>query len=402
MTFPRMIASFLIAATAQHHLAPAARAAADVDAFFPIMAWNHAPGDPVVLKQMRECGLTVAGFVDAKDLDLVHAAAMKAIVNDPRVGNYDWINVDEKKARENVASLIKEVNHHPAVFGYYLRDEPPASYFAGLEKVASVVRELAPGKWPYINLFPNYANADQLALPDYPQYLDKFVEACKPPILSYDHYALNGDGSLGGEYWRNLEQIRAAAKKASVPFWNIVLSVAHFDQREVTHADLRFQAYSTLAYGGRGISYFTYFAPGVGNYRMAPIDQFGNRTQTWQLMQNVNQQVLRLAPMLLKLTSDDVYHFGDVPAGCGAPGEASLITAADGNLMAGDFTHADGSRWVMVVNRDLRRSHPCLPTFRKPPKALKILSAYTGELTSFEGEQVWLAPGQGALLSLRY
>jgi len=33
--------------------------------------------------------------------------------------------------------------------------------FAGLEAVASVVRELAPGKWPYINLFPNYAEVEK-------------------------------------------------------------------------------------------------------------------------------------------------------------------------------------------------------------------------------------------------
>jgi hypothetical protein len=48
--------------------------------FFPIMAWNHAPSDPAVLKKMAECGITVAGFTYPKDHDLVHAAGMKAIV----------------------------------------------------------------------------------------------------------------------------------------------------------------------------------------------------------------------------------------------------------------------------------------------------------------------------------
>src|SRR5512133_3089003 len=106
--------------------------AADDSSFFPIMAWNHAPADAAVLKKMKECGFTVAGFVSPKDLDLVQAAGMKGIVNDPRVGGYDWTNVDEATARTNVSSLINEVNKHPAVFGYYLRDEPPANFFAGL------------------------------------------------------------------------------------------------------------------------------------------------------------------------------------------------------------------------------------------------------------------------------
>jgi len=327
---------------------------------------------------------------------------MKAIVNDPRVGNYDWEHVDAAAARQKVQSLVAEVGNHPAVFGYYLRDEPPASYFAGLEKVASAVRELSPGKWPYINLFPDYAEPAQLGTASYEEYLDRFVATCHPPIISYDHYALLDNGGLRDEYWKNLEQVRAAAKKASVPFWNIVLSCAHFSYREPTAADLRFQAYSTLAYGGRGISYFTYFCPAVGNYRMAPVDQFGNRTPTWYAMQNVNLQILKLAPTLLKLSSDDVYHFGKVPTGCHGPGKSSLITAVnDPNFMAGDFTHADGSRYVMIVNRDVSKSAPCMATFRAAPKKVEMVSAYSGQLTPFEGEQVWLAPGQGVLLRLQ-
>ena len=327
--------------------------AGDDAAFFPVMAWNSVPGDPAVLKKMHDCGLTVAGFVAPKDLDAVAAAGMKAIVSDARVGGYDWDHVDAAVARKNVESLIAEVGNHPAVFGYYLRDEPPASYFDGLEKVASVVREKAPGKWPYINLFPNYANSDQLATKDYPAYLEKFVAARHPPIMSYDHYALMDDGSLGGQYFENLEQMRAAAKKADVPFWNIVLGVAHFNFAEPSFAGLRFQVYTTLAYGGRGISYFTYFTSTTGNYRLGAIDQFGNPSPTWYFMQNVNLQIQKLAPTLLKLTSDDVYHFGKMPAGCHLPGKSSLLSDLDGHMMAGDFTHADGSKWVMVVNCDL-------------------------------------------------
>ena len=305
-----------------------------------------------------------------------------------------------RRRRKNVESLIAEVNGHPAVFGYYLRDEPTLAYFDGLEKVASVVHKKAPGKWPYINLFPNYAVEEQLGAKTYPDYVAKFISTCHPPILSYDHYALMDDGSIGGEYFENLEQMRTAAKKGNVPFWNIVLGVAHFNFAEPSLAGLRFEVYTTLAYGGRGISYFTYFAPKMGNYRLAAIDQFGNPSPTWYFLQNVNLQIKTLAPTVLKLSSDDVYHFGKVPAGCHGPGKTSLITGADEHLLAGDFTHADGSRWVMVVNCDLVKSHPCVPTYRTQPKHVSVMSPYTGYLMDFSGEQVWLAPGQGELLKL--
>lgn len=365
---------------------------------FPIMPWNSAPGDAAVLNRIKECGFTVAGFVAPKDLDLCAAAGLKAIVSDERTSGYDWPNVDAKKARERVKSLVEEVGKHPAVFGYYLRDEPSAAWFGGLEAVASALRESAPGKWAYINLFPDYAENWQLGATNYEDYLERFITTCHPKIVSYDNYSLMDDGSVRANYWTNLESVRRACVKHGIEFWNIVLSVAHFNYREPSAADLRFQAYTTLAYGGRGIAYFTYFAPKVGNYRNAPVDQFGKETPTWQHMQSVNLQIQKLGPTLLQLKSDAVYHTGTVPGGCVAPPTNSLLSTVGGNFVVGDFTHADGSRYVMVVNKDFAKSRPCSPQFRKAPKRVQHVSAYTGELTPFSGEYVWLAPGQGVLL----
>src|SRR2546421_7144397 len=181
--------------------------------FFPIMAWNWAPNDPAVLNNMRACGLTIAGFVAPGTLDACRAAGIKAIVSDVRTSDYDWATVDEAKARPRVASIVAEVGNHPAVFGYYLRDEPPTAMFPGLSKVASLVRELSPGKWPYINLFPDYAENWQLGATNYAEYLERFMAACHPTLVSYDNYSLMDDGSIRENYWSNLEAVRAACKK---------------------------------------------------------------------------------------------------------------------------------------------------------------------------------------------
>jgi len=380
-------------------LAAAFTACAGGADFFPVMAWNSAPANLAALKKMRECGFTVAGFVRPGALKLCHKAGLMAIVSDPRVSNYDWNNVDPQIARSNVTSLVAEVGSSPAVFGYYLRDEPSAGAFPGLATVAALIREMAPGKWPYINLLPNYASAEQLGTPTYPEYLQKFCTVCLPTILSYDHYALMDDGSLRNGYWKNLEQMRAAARRNGLPFWNIVLGEAHFFYREPTAADLRFEAYSSLAYGVRGLAYFQYFAPHVGNYRMAAIDQFGNPTPTWGYLQNVNLQIAALAPTLLQLTSDDVYHLNIVPDGCHGSTNHDLVTGMEsGDFMAGDFTHADGHRYTLIVNKSVYKSAPCLPHWAQTPKRVQMVSPYTGALTDYAGEQSWLAPGQGVLL----
>src|SRR6187455_372031 len=99
------------------------------DSFFPLMAWNHAPSDPAILKRMHECGLNMA-MATPQQLDLMQQNGMKAIVVDARTSGWSWDGqVDAADARAKVKSLIKEVNSHPAVFGYYLRDEPPAAFF---------------------------------------------------------------------------------------------------------------------------------------------------------------------------------------------------------------------------------------------------------------------------------
>jgi hypothetical protein len=286
------------------------------------------------------------------------------------------------------------------VYGYYLRDEPTSSFFPGLAIVSDLVKDQHPGVWPYINLFPNYAHAGQLGAANYDEYVERFIEACKPPILSYDHYAIFENGGMRGEYFANLESVRRAALKHNLPFWQIVLSMGCLNYREPTPADLRFEVYTSLAYGARGLSYFCYFTPAVGNFRNGPIDQFGNETAAWPMMRQVNLQIAKLAPTLLKLKSDRVYHFGDVPTGCTAPDDQSLVKAIGGSMLVGDFTHEDGSRYVMVVNKDFTSSVVCGPQFSVPVTRLEFASAYSGQHTSYEGEHVWLAPGQGVLLKL--
>ena len=380
-----------------------ARGQANATNFFPIMAWNSPPMQPAVLQKMAECGLNVAGFVPASGLDLCQAAGLKAIVSDTRCGGYDWTHVDERVARSNILSLVAQVGKHPALFGFYLRDEPPPAYLPGLGRVAALIHEFAPGKWPYINLYPDYADKNQLEGLSYEQYLQLFITDCRPTFISYDHYALMDDGSLRDGFWRNLEQVHAASRASGVPFCSIVLSVGHFNYREPTRADLLFEVYSALSYGAHGIAYFTYFAPATGNYRGAPIDQFGNPTPAWHHLQYVNLQIQKLAPTLLQLTCNDTYHFTKIPQGSHGPTATSLVDKVDGgDFVCGEFTHRDRSRYVLLTNKNVVKSAICQPHYLRPPRRVQKVSPYSGALEEFSGENVWVQPGQGVLLKLTY
>lgn len=368
---------------------------------FAILPWGHTPAKEKVLTEIKECGFNLAGFVSPQGLDAVAAAGLRCIVSDPSTHVDDAAaRLDEAEIAKRVTAVADRTRKHPAVFGYYLRDEPSAVVYSGLGRWAEAFRKAAPQATPYINLFPNYASPAQMGVPTYEEYVESFISIVKPSYVSYDHYALMDDGSVRHGYFQNLEIVRAAALRHKLPFWNIVLSNSHFNYAEPTEAGLRFQVYTTLAYGGRGISYFTYFAPDVGNYRLAPIDQFGHKTPTWDMLRRVNLQIHKLAPTYCKLKSVNVFHLPEVPSGGqGTTSSKYLDEISGGSLVVGEFEGPEGRPYVMVVNKSLRQSTAFSVKFKWPGRIMQV-SSYAGTAHPWTGENVWLAPGQGALLFL--
>jgi hypothetical protein len=368
---------------------------------FAILPWGWTPGDPATLQGIRECGFNLAGFVAPEHLERVADAGLQAIVFDPctHVGDAD-AELGELEIDARVAALLQRVGGRPAAFGYYLRDEPSASLYPALGRWVQALRRAAPQALAYINLFPNYASPEQLGAAGYAEYVEGFIEQVCPPFVSYDHYALLDDGGLRDGYFQNLELVRAAAQRHALPFWHIVLANAHFHYAEPTPAGLRFQLYTTLAYGARGISYFTYFAPSSGNYRLAPADQFGHRTPTWEMLRNVNLQAHALGPVYVTLRSVNVWHHPHVPHGCASLASSRFLCELHGDdLLVGEFEGPGGQAYVLVVNKSLQRSTTFGIRF-KEAGPIEQVNSYSGRTEPWVGENNWLAPGQGMLLCL--
>ena len=379
-------------------------AQASTDSSFPFMAWDYVD-ETTILKSMHEAGITSVAFVPAKMLDACQRFSLKCIVFDERLSGTLWSRpFDGDRFQKNFAAVVKEVGNHPALYGYHVKDEPPESDFTELAKAVAEVKRLAPGKWPYINLFPG--NGDS-----YDKYLDHFVEVVHPTALSYDRYSIIGDvgsGELDPAFWTNLAQVRAAAQRHHLPFWNILLSSPHWRYRDLTEADIRLQVWASLAYGVSGISYYKFIskelpilnADDLGNWRGGPLNQFEEKTPTWDWVRDIDRQIQNIAPVFLRLRSDDVYHLGDVPPGNHAASDNSLVRSLPaGDFVVGDFS-ADGTRYVLIVNKSLKRSVHCAPEFRTKPKAVRYVSPRTGEIKPYPAPFYWLAPGQGVLLEL--
>lgn len=371
--------------------------------FFPLTAWDDVRSEETIRK-MAECGVNLIAFVPPPLLDACEKHGVKAIVFDPRVTPAWDKPFTSAAANAVLPELIERYDKHPAVFGYHLKDEPDGVQFPELAKSTELVRRLAPGKWPYINLTPGMG--DWYAK----EHVQAFIDQCKPPILSYDNYPIGEITEFSYGYWANMWDVRSVAVKNNLPFHTILLTAAHFNYRVPSAADLRLQMFGALAYGARGLGFYKFCseplsvldAPDLGNFR-GPLDEFGEKTRVWADLRNVNRQVLNLAPTLLKLRSDDVYHVGEVPERNHGVTESSLVTGLEAGtaFIIGDFTHDDdGSRWVMIVNKNLKESAFCRPKFRTAPISVRYVSPVTGELKTFPSPWYALAPGQGVLLKL--
>ena len=399
----RMLTCLLVTVMACQSPSPAEEPF-DMNSFFPLMGWDDVR-EEITIKKMAECGINSIAFVPPQFLDACQKYNVKAIVFDPRVTPAWDQPFNSEVAKPILEELIQKYNHHPAVYGYHLKDEPDGNQLAELGKSAAFVRERAPGKWPYINMTPGMGDWYDTV------FLQLFVDECKGPVISYDNYCIGEQVEFSYGYWANIWDIRSASLRNNLPFHTIVLTAAHFQYRIPSADDLSLMVFGALAYGAKGIGYYKFVgetlsaldAPELGNFRGAPLDAFGEPTALYPILRNLNRRISNMAPVLLKLRSDDVYHIGEIPERNHGITEQSLIQGMESGeqFVIGEFTHVDdGSRWVMVVNKSLRSSTFCRPVYNKKYESVKYLCPISGETKLFSYPWYGLAPGQGVLLRL--
>lgn len=298
----------------------------------------------------------------------------------------------------------------PACWGYHLVDEPATPAFPGIRKDVDEIRKARPGKLAYVNLFPDYASPAGLVAKDYDEYVQRFIKEVVPDVLSMDHYPMfrpEGDGR--DRYCQNLEVMRRESLAAGIPFWNFFNVMPFGPHSDPTEAQLRWQIYTSLAYGAKGVMYFCYWTPRGGEFPKggAILTPDGKRTRHYDQAKRINAAVKNLGPTLMKLTNTGVYRVGpksDAKVLEGTP--IRSLTGGDDYLI-GAFRHADGRRAVLLNNYHF--AYTAWPTVEFDAEAAKVVavSPATGKETpvvddspDMPGLQLSLDAGEGRLFIL--
>ncbi|MBM3880039.1 MAG: hypothetical protein FJ387_10020 [Verrucomicrobia bacterium] len=372
--------------------------------------WAGPPMSDAVAQQMAEGGWNLVWCAE-KDLDLVHRHGLRAQLHDPLLSP---AALEVPAQREQLDALIRRVSLHPALYAYFITDEPNATNFVALGRLVAHLRERDSAHLAYINLFPTYASNAQLGntgdtVTAYRAHLRQYVDTVRPALISYDHYqfATRGDN---GQYFLNLALIRQAATEAKLPFLNIVQACTWTPSMRVpTPDELRYLVYTTLAYGAQGISYYVYSCAGhTGGIALAD----GTPTPLYHALKTLNREFIALASQLQSLKFGAAYHAGMLPPGAVALPDDSPIRLepavaprdyqpperVQGVLLGcfappGSPDPVSRTTHVLVVNLDYAAE---TTVGVRGPGEWELFDAVTGAWSAAQGMRVELALGRGS------
>lgn len=315
---------------------------------FPISYWCGPMPEFQTLeryKEIKEAGFTFvmpmcAGTsveMNRKILGYCQEVGLKAFIADGRMP----LGVPDDAARKRIDAIIADYAGHPAFLGYHVVDEPGTGAYSALAQTVAYLKEKDPDHPSFINLLPNHCPLPALGTKNYEEYLARYVKEVRTPFFSYDNYFSALPTAAPRRVWvDNVAVARKVSLESKTPFWQIVLVTQHFSYASPTIADLRYEAFQTLAYGGRGVLWFTYWSPAAtdktAKWRHAMIDETGKRDPHFDDVRTVNAELQAFGRELLRAESLAV-----TPLKQGAA-----------NVTLGRFKSADGAMLLLVANDD--------------------------------------------------
>jgi len=184
--------------------------------------------------------------------------------------------------------------------------------------------------------------------------------------------------------------------------------VEHGPYRNLTEAEIRWEVFQSLAYGTKRLSYFTYWCPGVDrdegedfwHWKNAMITKEGERTAHYDMIREINRELLPMGNILLDRKNLGVYHFGKVPDKKvtywqGTYGDITAMNAE--NMTVGFF---DGG-YMVLSNKDYDNPMPVTFTVTEGKRVRKYdkTSGLWTDMTPADGQyNITLAAGDGEMI----
>jgi hypothetical protein len=330
----------------------------------PILAWYSIPASATSdsrYQEMKDAGIThsLSFYQNADELQKALDAAAKVGIK---------IIASCPELKTDPVKTVQRFMNHPALAGYHLGDEPNIKKIPEWGTWGKQIQAIDNTHFCYANLFPNFADSNQLGTKSYEKYVDEYVKELPLQFISFDYYPVFKD-HLAVTWYQNLEQVAGAAKKSGLPFWAFALTT-NYDEDHVTPqtlAAMRLQVYSDLAYGAQGIQYFTYWSatsidtPPGEDQRGAPISVTGKRSVVYDRVKLMSREIQNLSGVFLGSKVVSVRHtgLGRIPIGTirlsSLPSAIKVLDSNGAPILVSVLENGANS-FLVVVNKNFLSS----------------------------------------------
>jgi hypothetical protein len=366
-----LITSCILSALAQEKLTPTGP--------LQIMAWSGIPPEETSIErfaELKEMGINVnlCNYPSAdamqKALDMAQKVGIRMVTSCPEL-------------KTDCEITVKKIMNHPALAGYFLRDEPIRKDFAELGEWAKKIKDIDSKHFCFVNLIAaiHPTKTEALGTGSYAEYIRTFTETVPVQQLSYDFYPVLVDG-IHERWYEGLEIVSAESRKRGLPFWAFALASSYNELHpEPTIPALRLQMFSNLAYGAQGLEYWSYWTS--QGLRSAPIGLNGKRTIVYDRIKLVNGELQSLTGVFAGAKLISTHHTGTViPRGTTRlthlPGAVQVFETEGTGALVSILENGDNAFFV-IVNRDLEKPMPFIiygdDTLKKVLKGGTIVKA---------------------------
>jgi hypothetical protein len=138
----------------------------------------------------------------------------------------------------------------------------------------------------------------------YEEHINQYLNKIPTKTLSYDYYGLLKNGTVGQDFYTNLDLVRSRTLVRRMPYWVITQAgLVPTINRMPTEKEERWTVWATLAGGSKGISYFCYWTPASG-YEDYMIRHDGTKTDAYYWIQKLNADIQTIGNKLMYCHAD--------------------------------------------------------------------------------------------------
>ena len=212
--------------------------------------------------------------------------------------------------------------------------------------------------------------------------------------------------------------IRRFALQAGISPWVFIQSVDFWGNtgghRRPNEAEIRWQINVSLAYGAKGVQYFTYWTPNLApgasiQFGESLVSRAGLLTPLYDYAKRVNDYLKVVGKVLLPLTSERVVHANErpLPGGARAFEADGYVTSVSGSpVILGRFRDPAGGteRYLLVANRSFADAAETRLTLSNSVSEVYKLDSQTGALSPLAQKGsvlLRIAPGGARVYLLR-